>query len=209
VRTPLLDLARPGFSRLCRAYFGLELSGVANIPRSGPLIITPNHQTFADPALVTIPVKRRVYYMAWNRLFEIPVFSWMIRRLRAFPARIDSADPSSVREAVRLLTAGHVVMIFPEGERTLTGRVERFKLGAFRLAATLRVPVLPVTIAGGHESWPPGRVFPRPGRISITYHPPLEPDPALEPRQAAGALAQRARSVIAGTLGETSAAPRA
>src|SRR6184192_1407666 len=43
VRTPLLDLARPGFSRLCRAYFGLELSGVANIPRSGPLIITPNH----------------------------------------------------------------------------------------------------------------------------------------------------------------------
>ena len=110
---------------------------------------------------------------------------------------------------MRLLTAGHVVMIFPEGERTLTGNVERFKLGAFRLAATLRVPVLPVTIAGGHESWPPGRVFPRPGRISITYHPPLEPDPALEPRQAASALAQRARSVIAGTLGETSAAPRA
>ena len=109
-----------------------------NIPTSGPLIITPNHQTYADPALVSIPVRRRVYYMAWDRLFEIPVFSWMIRRLRAFPVRIDSADPSSTREAVRLLTAGHVLMIFPEGERTLTGRVERFKLGAFRLAATFR-----------------------------------------------------------------------
>ena len=209
MRTPLLDLARPGFSRFCRAYFGLELSGVANIPTTGPLIITPNHQTYADPALVTIPVRRRVYYMAWNRLFAIPVFSWMIRRLRAFPVRIDAADPSSMREAVRLLTAGHVVMIFPEGERTRTGRVERFKLGAFRLATALHVPVLPVTIAGGHESWPPGRVLPRRGRISITYHPPLKPDPALEPRQAASALARRAREVIADSLGAGATPPGA
>lgn len=206
MRTPLLDLARPGFHHLCRAYFGLELSGLHNIPASGPLIITPNHQTYADPALVTIPVRRRVYYMAWNRLFEIPVFSWMIRRLRAFPVRIDSADPSSMREAVRLLSAGHVLMIFPEGERTVTGRVERFKPGAFRLASTLGVPVLPVTIAGGHAAWPPGQVFPRRGRIAITYHPPLEPDPALEPRQAATALAQRARALIADSLGEATAA---
>lgn len=206
MRTPLLDIARPGFHHLCRVYFGLELSGLHNIPASGPLIITPNHQTYADPALVTIPVRRRVYYMAWNRLFEIPVFSWVIRRLRAFPVRIDSADPSSMREAVRLLSAGHVLMIFPEGERTVTGRVERFKPGAFRLASTLGVPVLPVTIAGGHEAWPPGQVFPRRGRIAITYHPPLEPDPALEPRQAATALAQRARAVIADSLGEATAA---
>jgi 1-acyl-sn-glycerol-3-phosphate acyltransferase len=202
VRTPLLDLARPGFHGLCRAYFGLELAGVDNIPASGPLIVTPNHQTYADPALVTIPVRRRVYYMAWNQLFEIPVFSWMIRRLRAFPVRIDSADPSSMREAVRLLTAGHVLMIFPEGERTLTGQVERFKPGAFRLAATLRVPVLPVTIAGGHAAWPPGQVLPRRGRISITYHPPLEPEPGLEPREAAIALAQRARAIIAASLAQ-------
>jgi len=204
VRTPLLDLVRPGFHRLCRVYFGLELSGVENIPTSGPLIVTPNHQTYADPALVTIPVRRRVYYMAWSQLFEIPV-----RRLRAFPVRVDSADPSSMREAVRLLTAGHVLMIFPEGERTVTGRVERFKLGAFRLAATLRVPVLPVTIAGGHEAWPPGQVLPRRGRISITYHPPLEPDSALEPRQAASALAQRARAIIADSLGKTATTPGA
>jgi 1-acyl-sn-glycerol-3-phosphate acyltransferase len=203
VRTPLLDLARPGFHGLCRAYFGLELSGIENIPASGPLIVTPNHQTYADPALVTIPVRRRVYYMAWDRLFDIPVFSWLIRRLRAFPVRIDSADPLSMREAVRLLAAGHVLMIFPEGERTRTGKVERFKLGAFRLAATLRVPVLPVTIAGGHEVWPPGRGLPRRGRILITYHPPLEPDPALEPRPAAADLAQRVRAVIAASLGET------
>ncbi len=207
MRTPIIDLLRPGIHGLCRAYFGLELEGLANIPVSGPVIITPNHQTYADPALVSIPVHRPVYYMAWSRLFEIPLFSWLIRRLRAFPVRIESTDPASTREAVRLLQAGHVVMIFPEGERTHTGRVERFKPGAFRLATSLRVPVLPVTIAGGHASWPPGRVFPRPGRITISYHPVLEPDPSLDPRRAAGELADRARAVIVGALGDPTAAP--
>ena len=206
MQTPILDLARPAFHGFCRAYFGLKLAGIDNIPPDGPLIITPNHQTYADPALVTIPVRRRVYYMAWSRLFEIPVFSWMIRRLRAFPVRIESTGPSSMREAVRLLQAGHVVMIFPEGERTHTGRVERFKPGAFRLAASLRVPVLPVTITGGHESWPPRRVFPRPGRITITYHRVLEPDPSLEPREAASALARIAHAIIVGALSDAAAA---
>jgi len=205
VRTPIVDLVRPAFHRFCRAYFGLRLAGTEHIPENGPLIVTPNHQTYADPALVTIPIRRRVYYMAWSRLFEIPGFSLLIRRLRAFPVQVESTDSSATREAVRLLRAGHVVMIFPEGERTLTGSVERFKLGAFRLAASLRVPVLPVTIAGGHESWPPGQVFPRRGRMTITYHRPLAPNASLESRQAARDLAERVRGVIADTLGATPA----
>jgi len=67
---------------------------------------------------------------------------------------------------------------------------------------SLGVPVLPVTIAGGHECWPPGRLLPRPGRITITYHPLAPPDPALEPREAARQLAMRARGAILGALGQ-------
>jgi 1-acyl-sn-glycerol-3-phosphate acyltransferase len=92
------------------------------------------------------------------------------------------------------------VMIFPEGQRSLDGCVGRFKAGAFRLAVSLAVPVLPVTIAGGHESWPPGRVLPRPGRITITYHPPLVPGDAPAGREAARGLADRARVIIASAL---------
>jgi 1-acyl-sn-glycerol-3-phosphate acyltransferase len=87
-------------------------------------------------------------------------------------------------------------MIFPEGERSTDGRVQRFKLGAFRLAVSLDVPVLPVTIAGGDRAWPPGRAFPRPGRITITYHSPLRADRSLDPRAAARDLATRARASI-------------
>jgi 1-acyl-sn-glycerol-3-phosphate acyltransferase len=202
VRTPVLDLFRPGIRALSRVYFGLELVGVEHIPAAGPLIVTPNHQTYADPPLVSLPVRRPVYYMAWNRLFEIPIFGRLIRRLRAFPVQIESSDPRATREAVRLLQAGQVVMIFPEGERSPDGRVQRFKPGAFRLAASLPAPVLPVTIAGGHDAWPPGRLLPRPGRITITFHPPIHPDLTLGPRQAAGDLAARAYAAVVSALPE-------
>jgi 1-acyl-sn-glycerol-3-phosphate acyltransferase len=185
---------------MCRAYFGLELHGVDCIPATGPMIVTPNHQTYADPPLVTIPIHRRVHYMAWNRLFTIPLFGWFIRRLRAFPVEVDAADPRATREVVRLLHAGEVVMIFPEGRRSPDGRVGRFKPGAFRLAASLDVPVLPVTISGGHESWPPHVVLPRPGRIAITYHPPVHPDRGRDGREAALDLLARVRSTIVAAL---------
>jgi 1-acyl-sn-glycerol-3-phosphate acyltransferase len=202
VRTPILDVFRPGVRGLCRLYFGLELHGTEHIPAAGAVVITPNHQTYADPPLVSIPIRRPVYYMAWGRLFAIPFFGWFIRRLRAFPVGLESSDPRAPREAVRLLKAGEAVMIFPEGERTIDGRVGRFKPGAFRLAASLGVPVLPVTIAGGHEAWPPGPLLPRPRRIAITYHPLQYADPALPPRAAARELAERTRTVIVSGLAQ-------
>jgi 1-acyl-sn-glycerol-3-phosphate acyltransferase len=196
----VLDVFRPGVHAVCRAYFRLELRGTAHIPRHGPVVITPNHQTYADPPLVSIPVRRPVYYMAWSRLFEIPLFSRLIRTLRAFPVDIDSRDARATREAVRLLQAGEALMIFPEGERSTDGLLGRFKPGAFRLAVSQGVPVLPVTIVGGDRAWPPGRMLPRPRPITITYHPVLHADSGLEPRDAARDLAARTLATIVSAM---------
>ena len=201
MRTPVLDVFRPLVRTASRAYFDLDLRGTQHIPSHGPLVVTPNHQTFADPVLVTIPIRRRVYYMAWRRLFEIPVFGGFIRLLRAFPVTLDARDPGALREARRrLVDEDAVVMIFPEGGRSVDGTLGRFHMGAFRLAVSLGIPVLPVTIAGGHDAWPPGRRLPRRGHITITYHPPLAPDAKGDPRTGAHDLAERARTVIATAL---------
>lgn len=200
LRTPVLDVFRPAIRGLARAWFRLELRGVENIPREGGLIITPNHQTYADPPLVSIPVRRRVYYMAWDKLFGVPVLGQLIRALRAFPVDIHSNDPGAVREARRLVQEGAAVMIFPEGGRSFDGTLGHFKLGAFRLAVKLGATVLPVTISGGFEAWPPQRALPRRGRMTITYHPPLRADPGADPRAAARDLAERARAAIASAL---------
>jgi len=206
-RTPVLDAFRPAVHALSRAYLGLRLRGTEHIPREGALVIVPNHQTYADPPLVTIPVRRPVYYMAWSRLFDIPVFNRFIRLLRAFPVDIDARDARATREAVRLLQRGAALMIFPEGERTADGRLQRFKPGAFRLAVSLDVPVLPVTIVGGNDAWPPGRMLPRPGRMTITYHPILRADSTLDPRLAARDLAARTRAAILSAMPEAAGAP--
>jgi len=200
VRTPILDVFRPAVRLGARAYFDIRFEGTSHIPLSGPLLIVPNHVTYADPVLVSIPVRRRVYYMAWDALFRVPGLSWLIRRLRAFPVELDAADPRATREAVRLLQAGEAVMIFPEGGRSLDGRLQRFKPGAFRLACSLGVPILPVTIIGGHEAWPPGRALPRRGRLRIVYHPLIVPAADREGKEAARTLTPEVRRVVASAL---------
>jgi 1-acyl-sn-glycerol-3-phosphate acyltransferase len=180
-----------------RAYFGVRLEGVQNVPLEGPLIIAPNHVTYADPPLIALGVRRPIYFMAWNRLFHVPLFGRLIRFLRAFPVETESVDPSAVREVVQLLKAGQAVMIFPEGGRSPDGRLQRFKPGAFRLACAHGAPILPVTIIGGHEAWPPQRAFPRPGRVTIVFHPPVVPPVGANPRQAAQELLRQVRAAMA------------
>ena len=123
VRTPVLDVARPVIRLGARIYFRIRFEGVQHIPRSGPLLIVPNHVTFADPVLATIPVRRPVHYMAWNALFRVPgprvadppaarlSGGHRLRRRRAPPGpRCGSSS------------AGEAVMIFPEAGRSLDGR---------------------------------------------------------------------------------------
>ncbi len=200
MRTPVLDVFRPAIWLGARLYFGTRFEGVEHIPVDGPLVIAPNHVTYADPPLVTIPIRRPVYYMAWSRLFTIPGLAWLIRRLRAFPVEIESADPRATREAVRLLDAHEAVMIFPEAGRSPDGRLQPFRPGAFRLACSRGAPVLPVTILGGTESWPPGRWLPRPGRMTIVYHPLIWPAGGNDVKAAARDLARKVRAAVASAL---------
>jgi 1-acyl-sn-glycerol-3-phosphate acyltransferase len=200
VRTPVLNVFRPAVWLGARLYFRIRFEGVHHIPTSGPLLIVANHVTYADPVLATIPVRRPVHYMAWNALFRVPGLAWMIRRLRAFPVDIDAADTGATRTAVRLLSAGEAVMIFPEAGRSNDGRMQRFRLGAFRMACSLSVPIMPVTIIGGHESWPPSRRLPRPGRLTIIYHPVVAPAPDADVKGAARDLARHVQAVVASAL---------
>lgn len=202
----VIEFLRPVALLLCRTLFRIEFRGVENIPAQGACIITPNHQAFADPIWVTIPIRRRVSYMAWARWFEVPILGSVMRAFGAFPVRLESADTSAQREATELIRGGAALMIFPEGSRTPDGKLMPFKAGAFRLALTHGVAILPVTIDGGYAIWSRHRLFPRPGKLTITYHAVIEIERApyavskQEIRERARQLAHQTRTVVATAL---------
>ncbi|MEW6732124.1 MAG: lysophospholipid acyltransferase family protein [Acidobacteriota bacterium] len=156
--------------------FRMEFHGLENIPREGAIILTPNHVTYMDPVLVGIAVKRRLFFMTWSRLFDIPILSITMRIFGAFPVRLEGHDLSAVRRARAVVRNGKGLVIFPEGGRTTSGKLDPFKMGAFRLAVQLGVPIVPVTINGAYQIWPPKQRLPRlTGKITIHYHPPIPP----------------------------------
>lgn len=194
-----LDLCRPVLALVARLLFRIRFQGVEHVPPSGPVLITPNHVSFMDPVLVTLPLHRVLHYMTLERFFRVPVLGPLIRWSRAFPVRDDEADRRAARTAIRLLRAGEALVIFPEGGRSPDGRVQPFHPGAFRIALRTDAPVVPVTIAGGFEAWSAHRRLPRPGRITITYHAPLtrkDLPPAADPKAQPELLAELVRRRI-------------
>jgi len=203
----LINLLTPFVWWFCRMAFKIQFHGVDNIPREGACIITPNHITYADPIWITIPMPRRIYYMAWHKPFGIPVLGLLMRMFGAFPVNLDvAADASAQREAIELLRKGRALVMFPEGGRTKSGKLMPFKMGAFRLALSNGIPIVPVTIKGAETIWPVGRMFPRPGRLTITYHSPIrveqieEEASRLELKEKARQLARKTHDVVASAL---------
>jgi 1-acyl-sn-glycerol-3-phosphate acyltransferase len=202
-----ISVLRPLALFLSQLLFNIKFHGVEHIPKEGACIVTPNHFTYADPIWITIPIYRRVRYMAWSRMFEIPLLGRVMRLFGAFPVKVESTDTYAQREAIELLRGGYALVIFPEGGRSKSGKLMPFKAGAFRLAITHGIPILPVTIhEGAFEIWPPHRTFPRTGNLTITFHPPIAVQPTdgevtkLELKQQARELAKQTYEVVASVL---------
>ena len=169
-----LEACRPGVWAAARALLRIRFEGVEHVPRTGPVVITPNHVSFMDPILVTIPVRRALHYMALEPFFRIRGLGALMRWARAFPVQEGEADNPAVRRALRLLRQGEPLVIFPEGGRSPDGGLRPFHPGAFWLALAAGAPVVPVTIVGAFEAWPAQRRLPRPGRVAVTYHAALD-----------------------------------
>lgn len=149
--------------------------GLDNIPNGDDgLLIVSNHPTYIDPVWISIPIRLKLRYMAWDQVFEWPAIGRLIRILGAFPVKHRSGiSVSAIAEALRSLRDGAALVIFPEGEREFEdGRLLDFKTGAAHIAVKAGVPILPVSIRGGNRIWPRGKKYPRIFRsVEIIFHP--------------------------------------
>ena len=140
--------------------FRIRVFGREHLPRAGGVLVVSNHQSYLDPVLAAVGMPRPFSPMARASLFRFAPFAWLIRSLYAFPVQRGSADLRAVREALRRLKGGAVVLVFPEGTRTRDGSVGRLQAGPVMLARRARVPILPMVIDGAFEAWPRARPVP-------------------------------------------------
>ncbi len=186
-----------------RVFFRLRLKGVENIPREGGLIIAANHQTYFDPFWIGSPVKRPLRFLAWDAVLGWFLIGRLMGWLGAWPLQTQKGDTRAYRRSLNWLRSGGALVIFPEGGRGRSdGEMQPFKPGAARLALEAGVPVLPVTIRGGHRVWPKDRKWPRLARVEIVYHTPrrFEPLPGEDTRACARREGERLYEVIKSAL---------
>lgn len=147
--------------------FGVRVYHRERMPRTGGVLVVANHQSYLDPILAALGTDRPLHPMARESLFRFAPFGWLIRSLNAFPVRRESADVGAIREALRRLKAGSVVLVFPEGTRTRDGSIGRLQRGPVMMAARARVPIMPMVIDGAFEAWPRASLLPLPHRIRV------------------------------------------
>lgn len=153
----------------------LRVEGAQHVPRHGAVILAPNHVSAADWPAVGVAAPRRLWFMAKEELFGIPVLGWWIRLGRAFPVRRESADRQAIRRTEALLARGEAVVIFPEGRVSEDARLQPLKPGVALVALRTGALVVPVGLLGTERLLPYGRNVPRLVRepVVVRFGPPL------------------------------------
>lgn len=164
--------------------FSLRTAGVRHVPKGGPVLILANHESYFDPLLVGLAVRRQISYLARKTLFRNRFFRWLIENLGAVPIDQEGFSREGLQVSIDILQAGNPLLIFPEGTRTPDGRLQPFKAGVMLVLKRCPVPVLPVGIAGAYESFSMHSKVPRPsplfwsrtgGAMAVSVGEPLMP----------------------------------
>ena len=126
--------------------FDFKIEGTENIPQDRTVILASNHRSYADPVILTMPMKLPVSYMAKEELFKNKLFGWFIRKLGAFPVKRGAGDMSVIDDSINILKSGRNLVIFPEGTRSKDGKVLKGKTGVAMIAAMSGADVVPCGI---------------------------------------------------------------
>ena len=175
---------------VAKVLFRPTVEGAENIPLSGPVLIAPIHRSNVDFAFSLFISPRKVFFMAKDGIFRVPILGSLLTKLGAFPVTRDSADRESMRLAEEVLQRGQALVLFPEGTRKEGDHVEPLHDGAMFLAARTGAMVVPVGIAGSDRAMPVGTKLPRFARIHIVVGKPITP-PSSEGRVSRSAISAK------------------
>lgn len=139
-----------------RIFHRFRCYGPDKVPVRGPVIVVANHGSFIDPGLIAFNVKRPLFYMAKAELFKNPLLAFLLRTINTFPVKRTGADRAAMNHSMKLLNEGKGLCLFPEGTRTLDGKLGEFKSGAAYLAMVTGATIVPVALFGTYKAYRKG-----------------------------------------------------
>lgn len=133
--------------------FRLKIVGRENIPADGGAIFAVNHRSYWDVIMAGLACPRQLHFMAKSELFRNKLFGRLIRQLGAFPVSRGRGDVGAIKSAMKLLSSGEIMLMFPEGKRVRDGQewLVDAKPGLALIATTAKVPIIPVYISGKYR----------------------------------------------------------
>ncbi len=175
---------------LARVLFGFRVTGRKNLPQQGAFLLCPNHQSYIDPIFVVsaLPFRlfRNIFFIGASEYFVTPFMRWFARKINLVPVDPDTNLLRAMQASAFGLRHGKVLILFPEGERSIDGAPKKFKKGAPILSLHLRAPIVPVALDGVQDFWPRGfsprwrAMLPGAfGRIAMRFGAPIPPPDEL------------------------------
>lgn len=125
--------------------------GVENVPKSGPLILAPNHFSQMDHFFIGLYLRRKVRFMAKSQMFGPPVLTYVYKHGGVFPVRRGHHDEEAIETARTILSQGEMLLVYAEGGRSRSGKLKEVKPGIGRIALESGAPVVPVAIHGSEK----------------------------------------------------------
>ncbi len=139
-----------------------------------------NHESILDGFILACTVWRQQYIMVKKEAFDIPLKGYFLRKVFCFPVNRGKTDTAAIKTALKHLSDGDCLGLFPEGTRNRKGFVSEFKSGAIKLALKKRLPILPLYIGNSHNITPPDTIFPRPAKLTVKFLEIIDTDAELK-----------------------------
>ena len=166
---------------LARIVYRPHIEGRENVPKRGAVILASNHLSFIDSMAIPVAAPRPVHFLAKSSYFEGTGFSGRVSR--AFFTAIGAvgvkrgagqAAQEALEQSRRIIDTGAAFALYPEGTRSLDGRLYKGRTGIGWLALTTGAVVVPVGLIGTDEMQPVGARFPRLRRVTVSFGKPID-----------------------------------
>jgi long-chain acyl-CoA synthetase len=173
-----------------RDLFHLRVSGLEKLPAQGPFILSSNHQSYFDPVIMVSVLPREImensFAVGTSEIFGEGFMRRLARWIRVIVLDPDANLVPAMRAGAFGLKHGRVLILYPEGERSIDGTPRIFKKGAAILSIHMQVPIVPVAIEGFYDAWPRGKnFFQKLAPLQMAFGDPIAPPPESEASETA------------------------